>query len=609
MALMRLDIPPGIHAEDSETVTGPRYTSGDKVRFRSGKPEKIGGWTKYVTATFQGICRKLLSWFTLTSTKYLAIATHTKLYVENNDTLYDITPFGASTTLGTDPFAITSGSALVVVTHPSHGLVAGDFIIISGVSNPIDGIAMSVSGEYSVTSVIDANSYRITASSNAGATDSATGGGGSGGYSEGGYAAGPYSGSTGSIVVRYLLANGAQNSTSTDTTFTHARTWSLDTWGEDLVANPRGGKIYLWDASVGTGTRAAEITGTPSQNNFILVDSGRHLVSFGSVDPDTSAFDPLLIRWSDSEDFNTWTPDETNEAGTFRLASEGGEIICAAKAENQILVWTDDELFSMQAIEGQAIFGFNKIGSKCGAISPNATVTIGSLAFWMSNHDIFIFDGSVKPLPSTVRTHWLNDFNFTQRFKFFAGFNKENHEIWFFYCKAASQEIDAYIMYNFLEQHWSLGTLVRTAWTDTSPNFNERPLAAGSNGYVYEHEVGYSDDGSSIASSLRTGAIEAVIMRQEGSDRVQTAGDHLIFSNRIVPDFDSLSGSGSFTVHTRRYPHSSEINKGPYTTSSSTEKISYRARGRQLATSWAHTGTGFWRFGTHRMEVQADGER
>lgn len=619
--LIQLNIAPGIHAENSELVTGARFISADKVRFREGKPEKIGGWVKHSPSTFVGVARRLLSWYTLTATKLLAIATNIKLYVEEAGTMNDITPIQETTILTIDPFEITTGLATVIVNHTAHGLLAGDYILISNVDNPIDGVAMTISGAYTITEVLGANQYTITASSVSTATDSAVGGGVVG-YGGGGYGVGAYNANA-FPTIDILLQNGPEHSTNTGgygiggygtgtygyPTFIPARTWSLDNWGEDLIANPRGGLIYYWDTSEGTDTRAYAITGAPLQNNYILTSNGRHLISFGTIDPDTDQLDPLLIRWSDSEDFNEWTPDETNQAGSLRLTTVSGEIVAGIKTENQILVWTDSDVHSMQAVEGQVVFGISRLGSNCGLLSPNGAVAVGSVVYWMSNHDFYIYDGTVRPLPCSVRTHYTNNYNFEQRHKFCAGLNKENHEIWFFYCTQSANEIDAYIIYNYMDATWTFGTLSRTAWIDTAATFGQNPLAAGGNGYIYVHEVGFSDDGADIVSTVTTGAIEQVIQHNTGQDRVSTAGDSFVFVNRFVPDFDKLESAGTVSFQTKRYPHSTAVTKGTYAVSLDVDKVSLRARGRQINMVWSHTGDDSWRFGTHRIDVQEDGGR
>jgi hypothetical protein len=574
---IKIQIPPGIDNEDEDYTKTPKWVDCDKIRFRKNYPQKIGGWTRQSLDAAEGITRGYKVW-------------------RSGGSLSDVTPIRESGTLGADPFTTTDTSAIVSVDDTSHGLTADDIVSYSG-ATAVGGI--TIDGEYTVTTVTDANTYTITHSSVA--TSSATGGGASVLYEYYlpvgkattvfglGFGAGTYGTGT------YGTARSASGLAFT------ARTWSISLWGEDLVINPRGQDIYLWDSSVGTSSRASIIAAAP-MSNFVLVSPlDRHMIAFGceQVTGDDT-LDPLHIRWSDQEDYTDWTPSATNTS-SFKQLNAGSEIVAAASTRNEILIFTKDTLTSMAYIGAPFVFSFDEIGTNCGLVGPQAVVNHGSTTYWMSLKNFYIYDGTLRPLPSPVHKHVFEDINTVQADKFFAGLNTQFQEVWFFYCSAASDEIDKYVIYNYEQNTWYYGTMVRTAWQDYG--VLAKPSAISTDGYIYYHEDGVDDHQTAISAYLESGEFEFPQTEETGP------GDLFTYMDRLIPDAE-ITGSVDFEIKTRRYPNATEITKGPYTLTSAITKTDFRARGRQWAVRWSSDDIGDdWRLGDQRFRVRPQGKQ
>ena len=592
--LIPLSIPPGFNTEDSEYVTGPRWINGDNVRFRNGVLEKIGGWELYTDGTFIGVTRAVQGWSDLVGRPKFAFATNKKLYVVYGGTVYDITPIDATGTMAADPFTTTLGSDIVTVVSNNHGRLAGDYVVFEN-ATAVGGI--TIDGTYTVRSVLDANTFMITHTS--AATSAGTGGGASVTYiyylSNGleygiysyGYGVGPYGGSTW----------GTPRATST--TELQLRTWSLDNWGEDLVGNPSGGYVYLWDNSAGTASRATKITNAPKCNSILVSPTDRHLIALGAVPNGGTDIDPMLIRWSNQEDYDTWAPAATNTAGSLRL-SDGSKIVGALRTRNEILVWTDTAMYSMQFLGPPYTFGVTQIATGCGLIGPNAAIEYGGVVYWLGKacRQFYSYAGRVETIPCPILNHVQDDINLVQAYQVYAGMSKAFSEIHFFYCSEGSTSVDKRATYNYTEKHWTFGNMDRSAWADVGSSGLLVPVAFDMNGNIWQHESGSNADNSALAAYAETGAFEL------------GEGDKMTFFDRLIPDFERVSGTVNFTAYTKRYPNSTEIIKGPYPITASTEKVSLRGRGRQIRFRVeSDEVNGDFRLGKMRLNVQPDGER
>jgi len=465
MALKKILPKPGINRENTRYTNEGGWYDGDKVRFRQGTPEKIGGWSRISINTFLGVCRSLWSWVTLSSQTLTGVGTNVKFYIEKGGVYYDVTPLRGTATL-TDPFDTTSGDETVLVTDVAHGGITGDFVTFSG-ATAVGGLTLN--GEYEIT-VINADTYTVEAAAQASSTAS---GGGTvtaeyqinigaqlalpfSGWGSGPFGGGPWGVGTPSTI--------------------NIRLWSQTNFGEDLIINPRGEGIYLWDASSGIATRAVALStlggssGTPTVCNFVFVsDVSRFVFAFGVNDIGSSVLDPLLVRWSDQEDAGMWTPAATNQAGSLPL-SHGTEIVTAMQARQEILVWTDTALYSMQFVGAPDFWAAQLVGDNTSIASQNSTAYAANIAYWMGKDKFYRYDGTVLPLSCDVRRYVFGDFNTSQYAQVFAGTNDGFHEIWWFYCSADSTTVDRYVVYNYLENVWYYGTLARTAWL-SSPTF------------------------------------------------------------------------------------------------------------------------------------------
>ena len=593
MSLKPLPLAPGLYTINTSRGAKGRWKDGDHVRFRHGLSQKLGGWTKVISsAVFAGKARGVKDWAALSVQKIIGMGTHLKLYVWIGGTFSDITPIRESSTLANDPFAVVNTSTTVTVTDVDHGLSVGDYAHYSGATA---GGGITINGEYAVVTVPTTGSYTITHSTPATSTDATTGGAavaysyevpvGTGDSAAGlGYGIGPYGAST------YGTAR------SVSGLLNMCRIWSLDNWGEDLIACPRGGGIYVWDSSTGVGTRAVVVTNAPTTCKAILMSSeNRHLIALGAHDGAVS--DPLLIRWCSSEDYTAWTASVTNTAGDKRL-DFGNEIYCCIKTSKESAIFTDSTLYTMTFDGPPYTFGFSYIGLNGGIAGPNAAKEQDGRVFWMGKGNFFVYDGAIKTLFCEVLNHVFDDINWTQRAKIYAGSNREFSEVWWLYPTAASTECDAYVIYNVVENHWTYGTLARTFIVGDSDTF-PTPYAAGTDGYLYHHESGVDDDASALESSLESGDVDI------------DDGEYLMHVRKVVPDFKTLDGSISLTLNGKEYPGSSEtIASTAQTITATTKFVNPRIRARQVSVSLVTTAVGDdWRMGTLRLDVKQHGKK
>tara|TARA_A100001037_G_scaffold304472_1_gene341373 strand:+ start:3287 stop:5170 length:1884 start_codon:yes stop_codon:yes gene_type:complete len=625
--LTKLQFNPGINKEMTDLMSKGGWTDGNLVRFRKGLPEKIGGWEKGTDASYLGTGRALIGWVALDATKYLGLGTTFKYYIKQGSDFDDVTPIRSTTSAGDVTFSATNGDATITVTDTSHGAVQNDFVTFSGAASLGGNITAAVlNQEYQITTVVNTNSYQIEAKDSSGATVTANSSdSGNGGSS----VVGAYQINVGLDVFVTSTGwgagawnNGTWGSKTELTETGQLRLWSHDAFGEDLIINPRAGSIYYWDETNETSTRAVELSSLSGANltptkalQVIVSDIDRHVIVLGA-DPISGSsrsgvIDPMLIAFSDQESATNWEPTATNTAGSLRLSS-GSQIIGGLRSRQEILIWTDTSLYSMQFIGAPFTFGVNLINENVGLISPNAAINAPDSVYWMARDGFYTYSGSVKRLVCSVLNYVLDDFNSSQAFKTIAFTNKEFNEVGWFYCSSSSTEIDRYVTYNYLEGAWSIGNLSRTAWLDEG--VFEKPRATGKDndtGYLYVHEDSDDDDGSPMDN----------VFIESGDIDIED-GDSFGFVSKIIPDVKFFGSSASdgqinFVLKTRNFPGDTLTTNSTNDVTSSTQQNFTRARGRQLvlrvqSDDDADTGvrTGFkWRLGSSRIDVKTDGRR
>jgi len=621
MTISKINFRPGIMREGTAYSNEGGWFDVNKVRFKAGLPQKIGGWQKDNLNTFKGTCRALIGWIDLEGTKYLGLGTHLKYYIELGSTFNDITPIRTTTSAGDVTFSATNGSSSITVTDTAHGAVMNDFVTFSGAVSLGGNITATVlNQEYEVDSVTDANNYVITAKDTSGATVTAnasdTGNGGSSvvGAYQINVGLDVYISSTGFGSGAWNTGTWGGNTALTNTN--QLRLWTHDHFGEDLVINARGGGIYYWDKTNGVTTRAVELSSlsgsnlAPTVGSQVLVsETDRHIIVLGA-DPIVGSSrsgtgDPMLIAFGDQESATEFEPLLTNTAGDLRL-SEGSKIIGGVKARQEVLIWTDTALYSMQFVGPPFTFGVNLINNVSGLISPNGAVVAPNGVFWMGYDNFYVYTGNVQKLPCTVLSYVFDDLNSSQSFKFFGFTNTEFDEVGWFYCSADSTEIDRYVVYDYADQVWTYGQISRTAWLDQGTVDYPRATA---NNYLYQHEFGYNEDGSPMTN-----------VYIESSDFDIGDGDQYAFIRRIIPDVrflnNSSGGQVNIVLKTRNFPGESLSTSSTNAISSSTTQSHVRARGRQAVIRLesddddtdANDDTG-WRLGLLRMDIQSDGRR
>ena len=621
MPLTKLQFTPGINKEMTDLMDKGGWSDGNLVRFRKGLPEKIGGWTKAVTGSYLGTGRALTAWVDLDYTKYLGLGTTFKYYVNAGSNYFDVTPIRATTTNGI-VFAATNGSTTITATDNAHGAVVNDFVTISGAAS-LGGLitAAVLNQEYQVTAVPSADTFTFTATATANSSDTGNGGSGADAAYQINVGLDVYVPSTGWGAGTW--GAGTWGSASALSQTGQLRLWSHDAFGEDLIFNPRAGGIYYWDESSGTSSRAVAIDTLSGANlaptlglQIIVSDIDRHVIVLGA-DPivgsaRSGAIDPLLIAFSDQESATNWEPTATNTAGSLRLSS-GSQIVGGLRSRQEILIWTDTSLYSMQFIGAPFTFGINLVNENVGLISPNGMINAPDGVYWMARDGFYTYSGAVKRLVCSVLNYVLDDINNTQSFKTLAFTNREFNEVGWFYVSSSSEEIDSYVTYNYLEGAWSIGKLSRTAWMDDG--VFEKPRATGKDsdgdGYLYTHELTDDDDGAPMDN----------VFIESGDIDIEE-GNQLAFIGRIIPDVKFFGntptdGQINFVLKTRNFPGDSLTTNSTSNITSTTQQAFTRARGRQLvlriqSDDDADTGarTGFrWRLGANRIDVRTDGRR
>ena len=628
MPLTKLQFRPGINRDITSYSNEGGWVDCDKVRFRLGYPEVIGGWEKYSSNTYLGTARALFNWVALDGSDFLGVGTNLKYYIEQGQAFYDVTPIRKTST-NSITFAATDGSSTITATDTGHGAVQGDFVTIAGAVS-LGGLitAAVLNQEYQIASVPTGNTYTFIAKDTTGATvtanasDSGNGGSGVDGVYQ--INAGLNTGVGGTGWGAGTWGRGTWGSGASIGVTTSLRMWSHDNFGEDLLINPRDGAIFYWDKSSGVTTRAVEIgtvsgaDTTPITAKQIMVsDVDRHVIAFGTNPVGSLIQDPLLIRFSDQESLTDWNPKATNTAGDLRIGS-GSEFVRAIETKREIIIFTDSSVHSMQFIGAPFTFGIQPLASNTTIMGPNAAIAVEDAVFWMGRQNFYIYDGKTQQLPCTVKERVFFDFNYDQAHKVFAGVISEFSEIVWYYCSNTNSvanggtgENDRYVIYNYAEQSWYYGNLGRSAFLDRG--IRTFPIAAES-GYLYNHETGYSDDGSIMTSTIESSPID------------MGDGDQFTFIKRLIPDFTfngstTSSPTVNVTLQSNNFPAGSylqsEISKIDRNAVSTTvpfeqytNKADVRLRGRAFSIKVDCSALGVrWRLGSPRVDIRQDGRR
>jgi hypothetical protein len=688
MPLQKILFKPGVNKENTRYTTEGGWYDCDKIRFRQGNPEILGGWQRISANTYNGTCRSLWNWTTLGNLNLVGVGTNTKFYIQNGGAYYDITPIRVTTTLGANPFT-GNGTTTVTVTAASHGATNGSFVTFSGVTGTYASI---LNAEFQIT-IVDSNSYTIT-------TTSVVAAGATGGSS----VVAAYQLNAGPAFAIPLTGWGAGAWGQTGTTWgnggtsvTSLQLWSQINYGEDLVFGPRGGGLYYWDATGGVTTRGVLLnslggtvaftnasptvvtstvlytegaalkfsggslptgvtagttyyvynvngltfnlldaagnevntsssgTGAVSiivdvptvQNNIVVSDTSRFVIVFGCNDYGSAILDPMLIRWSAQDDIYNWTPDATNQAGFVRV-SHGSEIVATVQTRQEVLVFTDSSVYSLQYLGPPYVWAPQLMGDNISIQGPNAAVIASGIVYWMGVDKFYSYDGRVQTLNCDLRRHIFADFNQAQSAQVFAGTNEGFNEVWWFYCSANSSSIDRYVIYNYLEKIWYYGTMARTAWLDSG--LSDYPLAA-----TYSNNLVYHEQGLNNNETATTTAIDAYISSSEFDIG---DGHNFGFVWRVLPDLTfenaensptgatpsvamtlyGLANSGSGVTSTASQP---VAKSSTYViTEQFTGMIFTRMRGRQMIFKISSNQINtVWQLGAPRIDIRPDGRR
>jgi len=695
MPLQKILFKPGVNKENTRYTTEGGWYECDKIRFRQGNPEVIGGWQQISANTFQGVCRSLWNWVTLQNFNLVGVGTNLKFYIEKGGAYNDITPIRASSTINNNPFSTTNASRVVTVTDTAHGGATGDFVTFSGAS-AVGGLTLN--NEYQIT-VLTANTYTITAAT--AATSTATGGGAS--------VVAAYQISVGPATVVALTGWGAGawgagtwGVGTSSTTQTSIRLWNQSNYGEDLIYNPRGGALYYWDATSGVTTRGVSLntlggtvsftnasptivtstilytegaalqfsggslptgvsaattyyvfevngltfkllnsagavvntssTGTGSVslivdvptvvNTFTVSDTSRFVITFGCNDYGSATLDPMLIRWSAQDDIYNWTPDPTNQAGFIRI-SHGSEIITTVQTRQEIVIFTDSAIYSLQYLGPPYVWAPQLLGDNVSIISSNAAVIASGIVYWMGVDKFYSYDGRVQTLNCDLRRYIFGDINQEQALQVFSGTNEGFNEVWWFYCSANSTNIDRYVIYNYIEKIWYYGTMSRTAWLDSG--LQSYPIAANYfpntlTGNLINHETGLNDD--------TTGTPVAIDAYISSSEFDIGDGHNFGFVWRVLPDltFENAENTPAGVLPTVAMTLYGLSNSGSGVTSTASQSVAKsntyviteqftgqiftRMRGRQMIFKIASNQLNTcWQLGAPRIDIRPDGRR
>ena len=617
MPLQKIVLKSGVNKENTRYTTEGGYYDSEKIRFRQGTPEKIGGWVRTSASTFLGVCRSLWTWISLASQNLTGVGTNLKFYVENGGVYNDITPTRDSYTLANNPFTTSTGLSTVVVTDATGGFIDGDFVSFSG-ATAVAGL--TISGEYQLT-FITSTTYRITAS---GTASSTTTGGGAAVVATyqlnvgpsyvvplSGWGAGPWGGGTWGI-----------GTTSTDS----MRIWNQANFGGSLVYGPRGGGLYYFDPTISLttpGVPVVDMVGASDvplyQVSLLVSDASRFVLVFGTNDYGSTELNPMLIRWSDQESVNNWTPAITNQAGSLPL-SHGSLIVTAYQLRQEIVVFTDSAVYGLQYLGAPLVWGSQILADNTSITGPNAVGVASGVLYWMGYDKFYKYDGRIQTLRCDLKQHVFGDINQLQYEQVFAGTNEGFNEVWWFYCSAGSDTIDKYVIYNYVEDIWYYGNMARTAWLDSGLWYY--PVAATYSNNLVTHENGVDDNVTGDPQP-----IEAYITTSEFDIG---DGHNFGFVWRLLPDMTFRGSTPDTSPQATMYLYPLQNSGSGYNNPTSvagsnsgtitrtaivpieefTGQVNIRVRGRQMAFKVGSNKLGTtWQLGSPRLDIRQDGRK
>lgn len=611
MPIGPLKFKPGIVREITEYANTGGWFDADKVRFRDGFPETIGGWQSLTPNKLTGVCRSMHEWSSLQGYGLVGFGTNSKFYVLSSEAYYDITPQRTPQNLPNNPFSTTSDPTVLVVNMPYGGAIEGDFITFSGATTGVGNYsADDLNAEFQVQAVTDLTTLILTGTKNAGAANLVGGGPSvvatpdinSGpvdasyavGYGIGGYGVGPY--------------GNARNPASDrlSPVIIQPRLWSQDNFGQDLVINPRGGGIYYWAATKGVASRAVPLSSMPgavavppAANEVFVSIVDQNVVALGCPPIGEQDIDPMQIRWSDQQNPFNWTPTAQDDAGGQRLAS-GSEIIGHLQTTQDTLIWTDKTLYAM-TFGGGFIYGFNPLANEIGQLGPMTAVQFsGSAVAWMEHGAFYTYAGYVNELPCSVKDYVFGDFNYLQAWKCYGVLQRAFPEIWWFYCSAESNEIDSYVIWNYKDNNWSIGKLSRTAWMYS--NRLQTPMAVDATGALFQHETGNDADTEPLSPYI------------ESADLDDGSGNGFIFLSRVLPDVEFRGESNYQRMQVDILKRDSsmvpKVLERTLDVNDGKKYLFTRARARRLSVRFKSDtlGTG-WRLGNTGVDIKSAGRR
>jgi hypothetical protein len=630
MPFQKLQFKPGINRDQTNYSNEGGWYECDKIRFRSGFPEKIGGWVKATTEYMLGYCRQMFGWITSYQDNFLACGTNEKVYIEAGGYFYDITPLRDADPVLTTPvtdncITTTNGSGTVTIIAVGSNAVVGNYIDIAGAA-AVGGIpAATLNASHKVDTVINVNAFTFTVGVNA--TSGATGGGtginisfeidvGNSITTQGyGWGTNVWNGAFG------------WGLNSPDPIYLPQQDWWFDQFDNNLVMNIRNGPIYYWergtaatpDAALATRAFLLEDLGgaadvPDSAMQTLVSQNDKHLLAFGCQPYAGGAtdFDPLLIRWASQDDPGMWTPLVTNSAGFLRV-SRGSLIVRAIPTKQEILIFTEATLNSLQFTGTSDVFALQEIGDNLSIIGPRAVTVVNNMTFWMGRDKFYVYTGRVETLPCSLRNFVFTDINFNQADQIVCGTNEGWNEVWWMYPSAQSNVNNRYVIFNHLERVWYYGNIERNAWLD-SP-LREYPQASYTDAtlersYLLNHEDGTNDDGVALAAYIQS------------SDFDIAEGDQLMLTRRMIPDINFAGSSAAnpeanFVIRPRNFPGSAyQLNASntqrviQTTVNQFTDQVFLRARARQVALRIESSGLDTqWQLGSPRLDMRPDGKR
>ena len=620
--LVKLNFTPGIRRESTQYAEEGSWYDTDRVRFRAGRPQNVGGYEVKVSATFDGAARDLITWADNDQIKRAMFGTPQKLYEHDGDTITDITPVSSSVTLQ-NAFTVALSATKVTVSATAHGRSTGDLVFFTSVSGPSGGVTIGgniiLGTNIFTVSVVSDNVFAFDVDTTASAAQNSASQatihyvlfrGVSGAATGFGYGAAGWLAGTSTAGARAYSEPASADSTNFQSEITQ---WSLDNWGEDVLANRRKGSIYFFDVDASTTPiRAAKVSGatnsTPTTVDAVIVSpNDRHAIALGSNQFGTTAspsgtYDPMTVRWANQEDYTNWVPSVSSTSGEVQL-TDGTRIVGGVRSRNAINVWTDNSLWLQTFVGPPFTFKFTQMGTNCGLIAPHAAVDYDGRTVWMGFDNFYVFDGQVRTLDCTVRRFIFDRLDLDNKDKIFAGINSEFKEvIWLYPSTDDSGECDSYVIWSPDENYWTYGSTLFTTFNDKAVFGNTITTGTSVNGnniYNNEPDGVFTANGEAISSFI------------ESADFDIEDGTQLMFLDRLIPDMTLNDGSIKFSITTKQFPDSEqETEKGPFSITKSTSKIDLRARGRQgrvrVSCDAANTS---WRWGSVRLSMQQDGIR